>query len=200
MPDPPILRLINLQDRSLTELTDDQYDLLFPEHPSIHDHEDQYDIMGYATLDDNRDSLVIFRIDGEYTKIGFFIGRSSGRGKPLFALCDPEYRRQPEIPIRIRSGIKKEFDDMIEVITPEVLRDLPDAYFEDDVTEMVNIVRTIERWWIRWRAHQKQRAATVIQRAVREWFARPYYHDGTEGLHYRQAMDRFKSLVIAVGI
>jgi hypothetical protein len=115
----------------------------------------------------------------------------------IFATFDVRERHKKTIDVLAGSGFKPEYEDRVEHISLEVLRSLPDAYFRVESLHAITMgVRALEKLYLEHRARKRENAAIAIQRALREWFARPAYASGRPGLHFKQACVRWGDITV----
>lgn len=125
--------------------------------------------------------------------VGIYLGISPEDAK-CFAIVE-RYERDSKIAtIRAGYGLGVSEDDDIEPVTLQVLRELPETYFEVRF-KCIRAATIVQRWWrnqLSTRTKARAKAALMIQAWWKEILARPPH-----GLHYRQAMQRLTTRAVA---
>lgn len=199
-------------DGEYRELTAAQDTLLFSDDaPEMYDWPDADRIFAVTTWEANRWDLVILRwdVNGDSDSddhadeedddvwIGIFVGRSSGRKKPMFATFRPKERKKHFVNVLAGSGVKTEYDDYIESISLDILRSMPDAYFRKVFFQKLHrVVGKIEELYLAHRQRKRETAARRIQKFARELSARPTLPSGRPGSDYLRAVESFQDLAV----
>ena len=92
-------------------------------------------------------------------------------------------------------GWIKEMGNLVEPVTIEVLRMLPEAYFVDDIDYYNSGIIAFQKLWKRYITKKRNQAAKTIQVKVKEWFGQIKYANGKNGLYYRNGLQSWNELL-----